>query len=1053
MNTKRKISTAILLVFCILSSAEPITVNKARQTAVNFFSQHGKTLSSSTQPAKAPRRSTTAKDSAYYYVFNADSGSGYVIISGDDRTQQVLGYSDDGKFDEKNMSDNMKSWLQGYADEIKYIQDNNLKVTSSAKKISAIANSSTRHSVAPLMTCKWDQRAPYNQSCPMYTASDGNQYQSVTGCVATALAQVMYYYKYPKQIKTDLPYSWFDWSQFKTITFDKVPAGTTIDWDNMLDVTTSSNAAENRNAVSKLMLYVGQAIKTTYGAASSAYVNGTTVDALKTYFGYDDGTYSVSRSSYSENNWIDLIYKDIAAGRPVTMAGSSTGGRHCFVLDGFDGDEYFHLNWGWGGTNNGYYLVSALNPYDNTGAGAGTSTDGYSMDEVAFIGMQPANGIASDNEGTQMNVSNISVSGSKVSCNYANRTDYDLTFNMGIAYVANDGTLVPIGSPNTAKVNSGSSTTKSFTVSELAAGTYRIVPISKVSTGSDWRTMLDINNEYIKAVVSTSGSVTLTYIKNSSALSVSNIEIVGNKTKGYKQEVQVTLNNKGSEYYGYIYLIVASDSLSKNISTYTQLSVGNDRSVTKSLTFTPSTSGKYTIYIATSNSTSSPLAKQAVNISTDGATTLSLTGTTIDNALSGTAYGNFIKGKMALKNTGTNDFNGKIQVVLWENKTGSGTFYSSTKLTKDISVAAGETTYTDFLFDDLEVGQKYAFGVAYTDRSGYINKIGSTYSLSSGLLEYKKDGSINICRTIFNITTHDDVVALDLRSDSKIRTLKPNNNPNTLYFLPEGATAPATLNGKNVIYGTKTDSININIDSAFFNPIKFTVSKIKISKTFSNPQKRWVSIIFPFIPSVVTIGGKTITWFQNKTSSTKGIKMKEFKYLSINDEVGLDDVETLQTNTPYLMSSIDKGGNNLYGSTVSFSASNTEVGITNQSDIIVGSDAFNYYGTTVGIAQDNAYVLNNEGTAFIPKTNVSIEPFGSYFTCKLVASKRPTKIIVEDVVTDINNIGISEGNAKLQVYSLNGMKVAEAYVSNGHISLPDLPKGIYIVGGKKIAVK
>jgi hypothetical protein len=113
------------------------------------------------------------------------------------------------------------------------------------------------------------------------------------------------------------------------------------------------------------------------------------------------------------------------------------------------------------------------------------------------------------------------------------------------------------------------------------------------------------------------------------------------------------------------------------------------------------------------------------------------------------------------------------------------------------------------------------------------------------------------------------------------------------------------------------------------------------------------------------------------------------------------------------------------------------VGITNQSDIIVGSDAFNYYGSTVGIAQDNAYVLNNEGTAFIPKTNVSIEPFGSYFTCKLVASKRPTKIIVEDVVTDINNVGISAGNAKLQVYSLNGMKIAEAYVSNGHITLPD----------------
>lgn len=1052
MDFKRFPSIFLLLLICIIASAEPVSTDKARQTAATFFSQHGKTFSSSAQPAKALSRNQTTNSSAYYYIFNADEGSGYVIVSGDDRTKQVLGYSDSGKFDEANMSDNMKSWLQCYADEIKYIQDNNITAASSAKKSSAINGSTVRHAIAPLMSSKWDQRAPYNQSCPMYTASDGNQYQSLTGCVATALAQVMYYYKYPKTTKADLPYSWFDWSKLQSITFDKVPAETAIDWDNMTDVMTTSDAAANRKAVADLMLYMGQAVKMSYGATSSAYFNSTTVDAMKTYFGYDDGTYSVSRGSYSENDWINIIYNDIAEGHPVSMAGSSTSGRHAFVLDGFDGDEYFHLNWGWNGNNDGYFLISALNPYDNTGAGAGTGTDGYSMDEVAIIGMKPADGIASDNEGTQMTVSNISVSGSKISCKYTNRTDYSLNYDMGIAYVDEDGTLKQIGSSATGKINSGSSSTKSFTVSGLSAGTYRIVPISKVSSGSIWRTMLDIDNEYIRAVVTSSGSVTLSYIKNSSNLSVDKINVVGNKTKDYKQDVQVTISNKSGEYYGYIYLIATSESLSSNISTYTQLSVNSDRAVTKSLIFTPTTSGTYTIYISTSNSTTNALAKQTITIGTDGATTLALSGISIDNSYGGLVYGNFAKGKMTLSNSGTNDFNGSVQIVLWKQKAGSTTYYSTSKLTKDISVPTGGTASADFLFDDLTMGCKYAFGVAYTDRNGYINKISNVVETSNGILYYYKDGTMK-AKQIQTIITPCDAVALDLRYASKIRSIRPNANPNTLYILPESFTVPETVNGLNVISGSKADSISINADSAFFSPIAFTASKIKISKTFSNAKKRWTSLILPFQPTSVTVDGKQSGWLKGSSVSNGGLLIKEFKYLSIDNEVGFDFIDAIKANTPYVLSVIDGNGNSMYNSTVTFSAANAEVSKTDESDIIAGSDAYNFYGTTIDATKEDIYVLNENGTAFVPQSTATIEPFGTYFTCKLVLSKRASKIVVEDVTTDINNIGTqTEGNT-LPVYSLSGMKVTEAKVVNGNISLPNMPKGIYIVGKKKVAVK
>ena len=222
----------------------------------------------------------------------------------------------------------------------------------------------------------------------------------VTGCVATSMAQVMFYHKCPATDCSCAPipaYSTNTLNSAKEEIELAIPAlgATSFDWKNMISNYESGDnvvgTAEEQLAVAKLMQYCGSSIEMMYGlknnGGSSAY-NEAIPFALKTYFGYDGGISHAYRKNYSYEAWVNLIYNELAAERPVILGGQSMGGGHSFVCDGYDTGDYFHMNWGWGSNGDGYFQLSVLQPR-KYGFGGRSSLDGFSFGQDVVFGIQP----------------------------------------------------------------------------------------------------------------------------------------------------------------------------------------------------------------------------------------------------------------------------------------------------------------------------------------------------------------------------------------------------------------------------------------------------------------------------------------------------------------------------------------------------------------------------------------------------------------------------------------------------------------------------------------
>ena len=251
----------------------------------------------------------------------------------------------------------MKSWLQLYVDQIKFLIDNNITVDKRALRARAMSRA-TRHSVPVMITSRWNQGQPYNITCPKYYLEDDTKEATAlplkegpaAGCVATAMAQVMYFYKYPAKTKALIPsYSITYTSEKngtqKSITQKAIPRNTVIDWENMRDTydwPSGHVANAQDSAVANLMHMCGQAVKMHYGPSSGANFSA---EVYINYFGYDDSAYVGERSRYSIDEWFNAIYDELAAGYPVLFSGHSSGGGHAFVIDGFDGEQLLVPCW------------------------------------------------------------------------------------------------------------------------------------------------------------------------------------------------------------------------------------------------------------------------------------------------------------------------------------------------------------------------------------------------------------------------------------------------------------------------------------------------------------------------------------------------------------------------------------------------------------------------------------------------------------------------------------------------------------------------------------
>lgn len=361
------LSFAILISVCI-ANAVPVDSTIAKTVAKNFY---GKVTN------RAVRNlSFENVDLSYFqnfYVFNEEGGNGFVIVSADDRAIPILGYSENGSVITDNLPINIVEWLSGYESEIEWAKHNIFEADEETTELwgqmmdNAYEPIRSDRAVSPLLNTKWGQDAPYNYYCPY------NSFVSKTcptGCVATAMAQVMKYWEWPTRGNGSHSYSCWPYGTQSANFYNAY-----YHWYDM----PNTNPSSSNQSIAKLMYHCGVSVEMDYGIDGSGAVIEDCVDALKDYFRYSTSVCYVEKGNYTDSQWRSLLKTELDNNRPIIYGGQGSNGGHAFVCDGYNNSNYFHFNWGWEGNYDNYFSLSALSP----------DSYNYSNNQVAVIGIEP----------------------------------------------------------------------------------------------------------------------------------------------------------------------------------------------------------------------------------------------------------------------------------------------------------------------------------------------------------------------------------------------------------------------------------------------------------------------------------------------------------------------------------------------------------------------------------------------------------------------------------------------------------------------------------------
>lgn len=346
---------------CLITQAANITEEEALKKAQQFM-QNKRFYHSNTHRAPIKNNSGTA-----YYVFNAEDNGGFVIVSGDDRMKDILGYAERGNLNQDSIPDNVRWLLDYYARIANSLPTEKMEIASST--------SVYRPELQPLVRTTWDQGRPYNAHCP-----DIYGQQALTGCVATAMAQVINYFQWPiSEVRSTAAYT----TTTNRINVPGLPARRFL-WSDMSD-----------DEIAWLMRYCGQSVEMDYKVDESGARSIDIAGALVSNFNYSKTVKCVGRKSYSDNDWEEFIYNEISVGRPVIYSGFTEDGRtgHTFILHGYR-DGLFYINWGWGGAFDGYFTITNLSPNED---------HQFRENQDAIVAIQPA----SNNDDTQEDVNEV----------------------------------------------------------------------------------------------------------------------------------------------------------------------------------------------------------------------------------------------------------------------------------------------------------------------------------------------------------------------------------------------------------------------------------------------------------------------------------------------------------------------------------------------------------------------------------------------------------------------------------------------------------------------
>jgi len=341
--------------------ANPVSIDVARTVAKNFFYEKTNTKQNK---INFTENTIFYNNETSYFIFNIENNNGFIIVSAEDNYNPIIAYSLNNSFETENQPDNLKYWLQTISDKIEYIKNNNITATNKIKNLwsayntpynSFQKNNSKITIIEPLTEhIKWNQGSGWNALCPEdQSGPSGHVY---AGCVATAMGIVMKYWNYPIQGSGSHGYT-PDGYDYQFADY----GNTTYFWSYMED--------GSPNYYSALLQYhLGISVEMMYGANGSGAWSEDVPYALENYFNYSSNIEHVDRYGYSDNEWIAILKEQLDDAKPMYYSGCSNSGCHAFVCDGYDSDNYFHFNFGWGGSSNGFFLLDNVGGYSSWNA-------------------------------------------------------------------------------------------------------------------------------------------------------------------------------------------------------------------------------------------------------------------------------------------------------------------------------------------------------------------------------------------------------------------------------------------------------------------------------------------------------------------------------------------------------------------------------------------------------------------------------------------------------------------------------------------------------------
>ena len=719
-----RISILLLAVCLAIASgtawAKSINENQARRIAEGFMTSHRMPATGLKLAQKAPQLNAPSQaGNAAYYVFNSgQTQGGYVIVAGDDRAPAVLGYSDKGTFDTEAIPEAMQELLDSYAEQIEALNQG----------YKTVSLTSSGPAIAPMLTSCWNQKSPHNLLLPFV---NGNR--AVVGCAATAMAQIMYYWKWPARPSMTIPE--YTTSSY-TIYMPALPP-VNFNWDAMQDNYQSSDTlSEAGLAAATLSLYCAQSLEMNFQDGTSGATTSRAPQMLSTYFGYKASAHTLWRLNYTTQEWNDMLYSELVASRPVIYSGSKKSGGHAFICDGYDRNGLFHINWGWNSQSNGYFLLNVLNA-DMQGTGSASGVYGYIYSQAAIVGIEPGEGtnvFALTATDLVLNSATTTRSGTNydfravVSGRFRNLTSQVMTVSFGWALYQGLTFKSMLYESYHTSLRPGfylSSTSRTLKFgSGITSGTYRIVPVYSEYYAGNWRPCVGADKNYIEVVIN-GNTCTITGYGNASEpnYTVNDITMEGMMHNGRPVDINVNLTNNGGWNNRLLYMFVDGTFKASSM-----VDLANGETADIPFRFMPTEAGNYTLTWSWNDDGSDSIAIR--NVTINAMPTASLSGTlqvlNVTDATNKIVTSDKFSVELTVTNDGTETYNEELSFKLYKHTSGnSGT--SVQGLNMPIVLEPGETKTVQAEFDNVINGWKYFVNAYYYSAGEQIKIKGTSF--------------------------------------------------------------------------------------------------------------------------------------------------------------------------------------------------------------------------------------------------------------------------------------------------------------------------------------